>query len=869
MLFQLRLFRRFIWRDVIKNWTRTTLTVAGIALGVSVLIAISLANHTALGKFKETIDLVSGKANLEIHSASTPLLDKSVLQGLQWIQLVGGKFSPLVRETIVINSADKRLAEFIGIDMLADRDFKTYSDSESGGGKSDSGGTKGDSDGGKSQSYELLNSRQVLIGSKLAATEHLHTGSQFEILVNEKPQLLKVCGVISGQGLGGVYSGNLIIADMSVAQQVLQLGGKITSVELIVPEDKLKEIQQRLTEDLPPSVVAARPSQRGEQVEKMTRSFEYNLLALTFIALMVGMFLIYNTMTISVIRRRPEIGVLRAIGVRRSQIQVLFFLEALGFGFTGSGIGIALGLLMSSVALKAVAGTFQHFYFQDPIETVQVAPQVLLFALLTGVGLTLAASLPPIHEATTVSPAEATRRASYETKFTRASPALAICAGLLFILAAWCSSQSPVNDFPVYGYSSAVCLILGASLIVPLLLKITLPFVGRLLKYCLGFEGLFAARSLDGALGRTAVAVASLMIGIAMMISLGIMIGSFRRTVLVWIDQTLQADLWMQSAARAEGSRMSRLDESVIATVAQIPGVDAVDGFSDLPFEYEGEATNLGAGDISVIQTHGHLMFTSGESNAAVLSRMQNHCAIVSEAFAIRRNIHEGDTLSLPTPSGPYPVKVQGIYYNYASDLGYIVIPRSVYRDLFADHTISNCAIYLKNGANAEEVKKQIENKIHTMLLSIRTTGQLRSEAIKIFDRTFSITYALHTIAIVISMLAITNSLYALTMESRREFGVLRYMGADAAQIRKIVLAEAGILGMSGNIGGVALGFVLSLLLIFVINRQSFGWTVQLSIPYEFILQSSAMVLIASLVAGVLPARLAARTLSPSVVRDE
>jgi putative ABC transport system permease protein len=212
---------------------------------------------------------------------------------------------------------------------------------------------------------------------------------------------------------------------------------------------------------------------------------------------------------------------------------------------------------------------------------------------------------------------------------------------------------------------------------------------------------------------------------------------------------------------------------------------------------------------------------------------------------------------------------VQGIYYDYASDLGYIVIARSVYRELFADHTISNCAIYLKSGTNAEDVKKQIESKIHTMLLSIRTTGQLRSEAIKIFDRTFSITYALHTIAIVISMLAITNSLYALTMESRREFGVLRYMGANAGQIRKIVLAEAGILGVGGNIGGVALGFVLSLLLIFVINRQSFGWTIQFSIPYDFIFQSSTMVLIASLIAGVLPARLAARTLSPSVVRDE
>lgn len=853
MSIELRLFQRFIWRDVRKNWMRTGLTVSGIALGVCVLLAISLANHTALSKFKETINLVSGKANLEIYSATTPFMDPDVLDNLDWLHAIGGKFAPLIRETVVVNSPEQRVAEFIAIDMLGDADFKTYSD-----GNADSSG-----------SYQLFNSREVLIGSRLAAQENLHSGSTFSILVDDKPQLLKVCGVLSAAGLGGVYSGNLIVADMSVAQQVLRLSGRISSVQIIVPEEKLPEIEAKLRQQLPTSLGVARPTQRGEQVAKMTRSFEYNLLALTFIALMVGMFLIYNTMTISVIRRRPEIGMLRAMGVQRAQIQALFLLEAVGFGLAGSVLGVTLGLLMSSAALKAVAGTFQHFYFQDPVETVQFAPQVLLVALLAGIFLTVAASLPPIHEATTVSAAEATRRASYDTKFSRATPALAIGSLILFVAGLWCATQPAVFDFPVFGYLSAGCIIVAAAMILPMVLKLVLPLLGKLLQSVVGFEGMFAARSLEGSLGRTAVAVASLMIGIAMMISLGIMIGSFRRTVVVWIDQTLQADLWMQSAARAAGSRMSRLDEKVIAAVEKIPGVAAVDGFSDVPYQYQGEATNLGAGDVPVVKNYGHLMFTSGESNAAVVGRMGDHDAIVSETLAIRKNIHQGDTLSLGTPKGPYSVTVQGIYYNYASDLGYIVIPRSVYRTLFADRTISNCAIYLQKGADPQVVREQIERVLPSALLSVRTTGELRKEAVKIFDRTFSITYALHTIAIIISMLAVTNSLYAITLESRREFGVLRYMGTHAGQIRRIVLAEAGILGITGNIGGVILGFALSLLLIFVINRQSFGWTIQFSMPYDFILQASTLVLAASMLAGVLPAKMAARTLSPSVVRDE
>ncbi|HEY9731299.1 MAG TPA: FtsX-like permease family protein [Drouetiella sp.] len=854
MFFELSLFRRFILRDLAKNKTRTSLTLAGIALGVSVLIAISLANHTALIKFKETVDLVSGKANLEIRSTAGPFMDQNALVDLSWLGSIGGKYMPMIQQTVAVADKDEELVQIIGIDMLGDPDFKSYDEESS----------------GSNSFLDLFSSRSVLIGDRLAKTLHLSKGSSFKLLINDRSESFIVSEVMSGEGLGGVYSGNLVVGDLNVVQRALNAEGKISQVEIIVPESLLEQAQFQLRQELPADITIDRPSQRGEQVEKMTRSFKYNLIALTFIALMVGMFLIYNTMTISVIRRRPEIGTMRALGVSRVQIMSLFLIESLWFGVVGTTIGLVMGLVMSQGALKAIAGTFQHFYFQTPMESVTMAPQVLVAAFLLGVLLTVLASIPPVIEATGVAPAEATRRASYESKIERLSPALSALGLLFFAGAAIASVQQPVYNFPVYGYVAALAAIIGSALMMPLALRFSLPALGAIFRKIFGFEGLFAARSLHGTLGRTSVAVASLMIGIAMMVSLGIMIGSFRETVMVWIDQTLQADLWLQSSARAAGSRFGKFDQSLVPLIRSVPNVIAVDAFVDTPIEYKGEQTNLGAGDLDVTEKYGHLKFTSGEPTRAVLARMGRNSAIVSESFAIRKHVKTGDTIVLQTPAGDHAVKIEGVYYNYASDLGYIVIPRQVYKDLYHEAGVSNCAIYLAPGADPYAVRTEIQKRLAKVgLFSIRTTSELRKEAIKIFDRTFAITYALHTIAIAVSMLAVMNALFALALYSRREFGILRYMGASKKQIQTVVLTEAGILGVLGNVSGLALGFVLSLLLIFVINKQSFGWTVQFAVPYDFLLEASVLVLLTSILSGIIPARFAAKTLAPQVVREE
>lgn len=892
--FALRLFERFVLRDIRRNLLRTVLTICGITLGVAVFLAISIANDTALARFRQTVGQVAGKANLELIPLSGASIDESAMRDLQVLSREGVKWTPLIDEHIVIDtsgaahstdksepespastfeSKDREIVQLIGLDMLADPDFKSYQSSD----ESQSvdtavqGPTDSTADSAPAKEYSVFAPYSVLIGGALADRLSLKPGSQLKALLAERDIPLTVAGVLSKEGLGGAYSGNLIVADMALAQELTQLDGRVSRVDMIVPADvSIEDLSQKLSTSLPADVMVASPDTRSAQAEKMTRSFEYNLLALTLIALMVGMFLIYNTMTITVLRRRPDIGVLRALGVKRSTILNMFLWEAVFLGGLGTLGGIVLGGVMAQGALRAVAQTFQYFYFKVPLEKVTVNPEQYMLAFAIGMGLTLLAALPPLYESTTVAPSEATRRASYESKMRGFAPLLFVLGLVSLVLCYISSLQGPVQDFPLFGYLAAFLSIVGASLLMPLSLTFILPPVARIFSRLFGAPGRVAASSLQGTLTRTAVAAASLMIGIAMMISLAIMISSFRKTVTQWIDQSFQADLWMQSQARASGNKMAKLPESLLPVIDSVPGVAAAEGFVDRRIVYQGMPVFLGAADFDILAKYGNQLFTSGASNKAVCEQMVGDRAIISEPFAVRRGLKKGDSLELQVEGGKHTFVVTDVFYDYASDLGYIIIPRDVYKSLYHDDTISNAAIYLKPGASLDTVKDQILKLTNGKArLTINSTRELRAQAITIFDRTFAITYALHTIAVIVSMLSVMNALFALTIESKREFAILRYLGASRKLLSRIVYLQAAVLALVGNFGGLGLGYVLSLLLTHVINKQSFGWSVQYSIPWDFIAQSTVLVLVTAVASAAVPASMAARTLAPSVIRDE
>ncbi|MBX9949365.1 MAG: ABC transporter permease [Candidatus Obscuribacterales bacterium] len=872
----LRLFYPFVIRDLLSSWRRTAITVTGIALGVCVFLAISLANETALSEFKETVDLVSGKANLEIRPAAGNYIDHSILSTLAPLGREGVVYTPLLQAHAVAVGGKNPLVQINGIDTLAPTEFvQTKTDNsdqeESAASKDARLSTKSDQERSASKT-SLLEFGTALIGEKLAEDLKLGKGSELALSVNDKIVKLNVIGVLKSKGLGKSFNGQVVVVDMETAQDLLDLPGKITQVELIVPEGVYQAVQEHLSSNILQPVTVDTPSARARTVEKMTRSFQYNLTALAFIALIVGMFLIYNTMTISIVRRREEIGILRTLGANKLKIAGLFFAEALFFGMAGSLLGVVAGVVLSDSALTAIAGTIEHFYFSHPLGSTTIDPVTLLKAFAIGVALTIIASIPPILEATSVAPAEAARKGSYESRIVHSTRGLFLAGIVIYVLGAIATLGKPIAGFPFFGYAAAFAAIIGTALTTPFALNLAFTAVNKSksIKSLLGVEGTISLRALGGAPGRTAVAVASLMVGISMMISLAIMISSFRSTVVAWVEQTLKADLYIQSQSRAEGNREGKIDSKTADLIRGVPGVAAVDGFVEHRTMVNGEPVLIGAGEFDVLKKYGRLRLVNGEKGSALKEAMDSNDCVISETFSVRRGISTGDTIEIPTLQGLLPLKVAGIYYDYSSDLGYIIIDRKQYLKNFSDTKLTSIAVFLAPGADAESVRNDCIAKLKgTSLVLIRNNQELRTEAMRVFDRTFSVTYALHTIAIAVALLSVMNALLALTHESRREFAILRYLGATRAQLRKVVLSQAVILGACGSIAGIGVGYVLSLLLVNVINRQSFGWTIQMMIPWDFILQSCGLVIIAALAAGILPANEAGRTKAAEFVRSE
>lgn len=846
------IYSKFVLLDCFKNPVRTWITIFGIALGVSVFLAINLANRTALSSFGDTVNKVAGEANLEIRPVAGDSFDQNILKDIQWLWMVDTEFSPIISADAVLEGDTNEVVRVLAVDIFSESKVKNYELDES------------------KNNKKLFSKHGVLVGETIAKERSFERGDSFSLLVGENRFSVVVDGFLSPDKMGSAYGGRIILMDISLAQELLGMEGLISQIEIVAPRQYLPEIQTKLQKELPPSVKAEPAKTRTEKIERMSKSFEYNLFALSFIALLVGMFLIYNTMAITVIRRRPEIGTLRTLGVSSKNILILMLSEALTLGLVGSLLGVVFGTLMANWALQAVAKTYQRLYFSLPLESVALEPEILVIAFSIGVILTLIAATPACIEGSYVAPATATRSMTVELAIERWSVPFMYISFLLFGLSGFCSTLPAVDNFPLFGYASAFFSVIGLAFLMPILLKKLLPIFSKLLSPFIGLEFKLAMSSLVRTLGRTSVAVATLSVGLAMLVSLAIMIGSFRQTVIDWANQTLVADLWMRPAAADDGKSDARFKAGVYSKLLAIKGIKTVAPWTQSPIEYKGLEASLGGARFDIVEANSNLIFLSGRKNDEVSRRIRGQKCIVSESFSIKHKVNAGDKITIPTKIGPLELLIEDVYYDYVNDSGFIVINRPVYEKHMLDRSFQSFAIHVKPGEDANKVRQQIYKSLgKDSLFVVRTTGELRERILSIFDDTFAITYALHSISVLVAILSVMNALFALTEESKKEFGILRYIGASKNEIRKLVFTEAGLLGLSGCVFGILLGLVLAFILIFVINKQSFGWTVRLMIPFDFIWQTVLIIMATSFASAAIPATRASKTLAPEVVRSE
>ena len=814
----MKLLRTLILRPLRRDRLRTALTILAVALGVAVVVAIDLAGDAATGSFQSSMETLAGKTDLEV--VANGGVDEMWIGKLDALPL-NAHFAPVI-ETQIVQPSIGSIALY-GIDLAG------------------------------------LPEDAAIVAGGLAR----------RLGVAAQDGLTLPVGRFRVERVVDAAAAEFIAIDIAAAQKALGRYGKLDRIDVTVePGENFSRVENAIKNILPSSYLIEKPGVRNEENQRMLRAFRWNLRVLSYISLVVGAFLIYNTISVSVVRRRAEIGILRAIGASRFTVFALFLAEALILGLLGAALGIALGRLLASGTVGLIADTVNALYTTSRPAAIGLTAGEAWTGIIAGAAVAFLSALAPAREAMDVPPTEAMSRGAHE-HHARLHWRRAMWGSLvLAILAAVAAQAAPVDGKPVGGYVAALLAVGAAALASPAVVLA----VNRLTAFVMRrrVQGLLAGRSLTASLSRTSVVVAALATAIAMMASVGIMVASFRETVTLWLDVQLRADLYVAPAGRVAAGEYPPLPPAAPALLAGTPGVAAADFFHALEFHYHGERATLGAGDVEIVRRYGRLRFLPGQDRDEILRSLPGQDrAIVSEPFANKHGIRAGDRLSLPIGPRSVTVTVAGVYYEYSSSQGFVLLDRSTLLKYLPGQPPTNAAIYLHPGADAAMVQRDMQRRTAGMGVSISLNQSLRRNAILIFDRTFAITWALEAVAIVVAMLGAANSLLALVLDRRRELGLLRYLGASSRQLRGMILVEAGFLGLLATVVGLALGFALSLLLIFVVNKQSFGWTIQFHPPVDLLAGALLLVWCVTVLAGLYPARVAARLDPIDVIHEE
>jgi len=853
-------------RQVFDRPVRTGLTICGIALGVSISIAIPTANVEVLKSFQDTVAAVSGRATLQISGGELGL-DERVLPILQAHPAVVSAGPVLLHGGKVIDGPGHGQSLLVmGLDLLDAPDLKNMTVR-----------TGVETDRAEDLFEVLLEPNAIFVGARLAAERGWRPGMPVVLLVGTRRHRLVVRGIVeSSGGVPSVWD-RVAVMDIASAQATFGLVGRLDRIDVVTDEARpVADVAAEIQALLPPSLTVSRPSRRNEQVERMVRAFQLNLTTLSAVGLLVGLLLVYNMVSFAVVRRRREIGVLRAIGMSRRGIVWLFLGQAAGLGLVGGLIGSGLGTLLARGLVLVLSQTVSELYAPVSIEVGSlwlVSPARLFQGAAIGMAVSIVGALLPSVEAGWTVPSRALAPGAYEVEQQVRAGRLAWIGVGGLCLAGLLALPGPIDGVPFFGYAAAFCLLLGLSCLAPGLVGILgwamtsrrtmwgsrQGWIGRL-----SAVGRLAAWQVAQAPGRSAVTIAALMVAIAIMVGVGTMVRSFRYTVELWINQTVMADVIVAPASWLEGDEpgilAKRLPLSWAEALAAVSGVAGVDPYRQMRIEIEGRPVALVSRDLRLHAARSRYLFLSGDSAETLHRTVSTESVIVSEVLARTLGVEAGGSLPMMTAVGERRFPIAGVFYDYATDGGKVVMDGTLYRRFWPDDTATVFAVYLDASADRACVHRLLQEQAARLAgdgsaVAVIRNADLRADILAIFDRTFRVTYGLELVVVVIALLGIVNTLLTSILERQRELATLRAIGASRRQIEGLVLWESGWLGGLGASLGLVGGGLLSVLLIEVINTQSFGWTIQRTLPAGLLLEAVGLALAAALLAGYVPAR--------------
>ena len=834
-------------RTLFRHPIQFAIMTLGIALGVAVMVGIDIANASAGRAFELSTRAVTGRATHAIVGSALGV-NQSVYVRLRTDPQWRGRLesAPLVIAYAVSPQLGEIPFTVLGIDAFAEAPFRSYL------------GT------GEQPRLATIASLLTVPGSILLSAptaEHyglrpcpadaLDDSCRLTLSISGDTQHVYLTGLLEpSDNFSRRAMDTLMLTDIATAQTLSGTSGKLTQIDLILPENF---DSTALSASLPAGTLLVASELRTSQVAEMTSAFRINLTALSLLALLVGIFLIYNAMTFSVVQRRALFGTLRSIGYTREQVFGMVLGEAALVGALGVGLGLGLGVLLGQGAVQMVTQTINDLFFVVSVRGIQIPASSLLKGALAGFFASIFAAAPPAWEAASVPPRLALSRVGLESKAAAAVNWVA-GLGILIALSGAMVLIIPTRDL-VISFAGTSAIIIGLAALTPFVTVTLMTVLGEPLGKAFGLLGRLAPRNVIRSQSRTAVALAALMIAVSVTIGVQVMIASFRTTVELWLDQTMRGDIYIGERGFS-GTRLDTpLDPKVIALAGTYPGTEASLFIRVVTVESEEGSLELVAA--SMDRPMDPRLFLDVQENPQHAWQMVREGAILlSEPLANRLGISaSGGSLKLLTPMGWQPFPIAGIYADYASTRGTVRMSLETYRRLWNDEHLNGLALILAPGTDIDVLTAELRAQLTEFPnIQVNPSGALRESAMVVFDRTFAITAAMQLITTLVAFIGVLSSLLALQLEKAREMGILRALGLTVAEMRRLTLWETGLLGASAGLLSLPVGYILAWVLIFVINQRSFGWTLQMHItPVPFV-QAFLLSVGAALLAALYPA---------------
>jgi putative ABC transport system permease protein len=835
-------------RHLVRHPWQFGLALLGIALGVALAVGIDVATASVRRSFTRASEAAAGRATHEITGGARGV-PEAVYRRLR-VELGLREAAPFVGGTLALPDRPGQVVQLVGVDPFAEAAVRPVLAWNGAAAQS-------------ALAALLTRPAAAVISAATAARWGSSAGAALAVRVGADRRELRVAAVVTEPGenerraLDGVA-----LVDLATAQELLGQIGFLTRIDLRLDDAAVA----RVTAALPAGVQLRPLAARTGALSAMTSAFDLNLRALSLLALLVGAFLVYNTQTFSVVQRRPLLAVLRTLGATRGEVMRVVLVEALVLGLMGTGLGLLVGVALGQGLVRLVSRAVSDLYFVVNVRQVSVPVAVLVRGGLLGVAAALLSSLPAAREAARTQPRMALLRSTLEEAARRRLPLVGLAAALL-ALAAVGLLRGSGRSLPA-AFLGLLLVLLAAALAALPATVLVVRALERVLGALLGLPGRMAARDVAASLSRTGVAVAALMVALSVTVGVSVMVQSFRGAVAEWLGQTLRADAYVSAASLVAARNEARLPRALAERLRAVPGVAAVGTARGVTVPSGSDSVRLTVLDVDP-RRHGPRLL-AGDPERAFAAFQNDEAVLVSEPFAYKRAVGVGGTLTLDTDRGSRRFPVAGVFRDYGSDVGSVMISRRSYDRYFDDPYISSVALYAAPGVSVDALvaaARAVARPGEELL--VRSNRALREAALEVFDHTFEVTSVLRLLALIVAAFGVTSALMALELDRTRELGVLRALGFTGGQVGALVTIETGLLGLVAGVLALPLGLVLAWVLVFVINRRSFGWTMDLALTPGALALAPALGIVAGLVGGLYPAWLMSRASPAQALRDE